>query len=170
MTHQRRSGGKGSAIVTFQDWTKVTAKKDAFLANRKNKKRFIAMLQRHLSKSGCRTFASWGWCRCSYRQNSDRLCRDASHSARRRWYRSVSATLLSHESRRQRLVLSARGKGQINFAVRPNQINFAVRLGDGKLMFFSFFYFFFLVFFLVTRNEENIMLSCPQSIRRSKMN
>ena len=34
---------------------KVTAKTDAFLANTENKKRFIAMLQRHLSKSGCHT-------------------------------------------------------------------------------------------------------------------
>ena len=35
---------KGSATVTFQDGMKVTAKKDTFLANTENKKRFIAML------------------------------------------------------------------------------------------------------------------------------
>ena len=44
MTHQRRSAEKGSATVTFQDGMKVTAKKDTFLANTENKKRFIAML------------------------------------------------------------------------------------------------------------------------------
>ena len=60
MTHQRRSAGKGSATVTFQDWMKVTAKKDAFLANTENKKRFIAMLQRHLSESGCSTLQAKG--------------------------------------------------------------------------------------------------------------
>ena len=60
MTHQRRSAGKGSATVTFQDWMKVTAKKDAFLANTENKKRFIAMLQRHLSESGCSTLQAEG--------------------------------------------------------------------------------------------------------------
>ena len=37
MTYQRRSAGKGSATVTFQDGIKVTAKKDAFLANPENK-------------------------------------------------------------------------------------------------------------------------------------
>ena len=41
----------GSATVTFQDGMKVTAKKNAFLANTEKKKRFIAMLQRHLSES-----------------------------------------------------------------------------------------------------------------------
>ena len=39
---------------------KVTAKKDALLANTENKKQFIAMLQRHLSKSGCRTLQAEG--------------------------------------------------------------------------------------------------------------
>ena len=39
---------------------KVTAKKYAFLANTENKKRFIAMLQRHLSKSGSHTLQSEG--------------------------------------------------------------------------------------------------------------
>lgn len=51
MTHQRHSAGKGSATVTFQDGMKVTAKKDAFLANTEKKKLFIAMLQGHLSES-----------------------------------------------------------------------------------------------------------------------
>ena len=36
------------------------AKKDAFLANTDNKKRFIAMLQRHLSESGFSTLQSEG--------------------------------------------------------------------------------------------------------------
>ena len=59
--------------------------------------------------------ASWGWCRCSYRQNSGPIYRDASHSAgiRRRWYRFFSVTLLSHKSRWQWLVLSARAKSQL---------------------------------------------------------
>ena len=39
---------------------KVTAKKDAFLANTENKKRFIAMLQRHLLEIGCRTLQAEG--------------------------------------------------------------------------------------------------------------
>ena len=60
MTHQRRSAGKGSAPVTFQDGMKVTAKRDAFLANTEKKKRFIAMLQRYLSESGCRTLQAEG--------------------------------------------------------------------------------------------------------------
>ena len=55
--------------------------------------------------------ASWEWCRCSCRQNSGRLCRDAFHSARRRWYQSVSVTLLSYESRWQ--WLSARATSQL---------------------------------------------------------
>ena len=60
MTHQRRSAGKGSATVTFQDGMKVTAKKDAFLANTDNKQRFITMLQRHLSEIGCHTLQAEG--------------------------------------------------------------------------------------------------------------
>ena len=60
MSHQRRSAGKGSATATFQDGMKVTAKRDAFLANTEKKKRFIAMLQRHLSESGCRTLQAEG--------------------------------------------------------------------------------------------------------------
>ena len=60
MTHQRRSAGKGSATVTLQDGMKVTAKRDAFLANTEKKKRFIAMLQRYLSESGCRTLQAEG--------------------------------------------------------------------------------------------------------------
>ena len=43
MTHQRRSAGKGSANVTFQDGIKVTAEKVAFLANTEKKMRFIVM-------------------------------------------------------------------------------------------------------------------------------
>ena len=60
MTHQRRSARTWSATVTFQDGMKVTAKKDAFLANRENKKRFIVMLQRHLLESGGRTLQAEG--------------------------------------------------------------------------------------------------------------
>ena len=60
MTHQRCSAGKESATVTFRDGMKVTAKKDVFLANTENKKRFIAMLQRHLSESGCHTLQAEG--------------------------------------------------------------------------------------------------------------
>ena len=37
-----------------------TARKDTFLANTESKKRFIAMLQRHLSESGCRTLQAEG--------------------------------------------------------------------------------------------------------------
>ena len=47
-------------IMTFQDGMKVTAKKDALLANTENKKRFTAMLRRHLSESGCRTLHTEG--------------------------------------------------------------------------------------------------------------
>ena len=60
MTHQRRSAGKGSSTVTFQDGMKVTAKKDAFLSNTEDKKRFIVMLQRHLLESGGRTLQAEG--------------------------------------------------------------------------------------------------------------
>ena len=34
---------------------KVTMKRDAFLANTQNKKRFITLLRGHLEDSGCRT-------------------------------------------------------------------------------------------------------------------
>jgi hypothetical protein len=44
MTHQRRSAGKVGATVSFEDGMKVTMKKDAFLANTQNKKRFITRL------------------------------------------------------------------------------------------------------------------------------
>ena len=39
---------------------KLEAKKDSFLANTENKKRFIAMLQRHLPKSCCHTLQAEG--------------------------------------------------------------------------------------------------------------
>ena len=60
MTHQRRSAGKTSATVTFSDGMKVTLKKDAFLSNTENKKRFITMLRRFLQEVGCHTIQAEG--------------------------------------------------------------------------------------------------------------
>lgn len=58
MTRLRRSAGKAGATVTFQDDMKLTMKKDAFLSNTDNKKRFLAMLQRYLSEAGYTTLQS----------------------------------------------------------------------------------------------------------------
>ena len=53
MTHQRRSKGNAGTTVTFPGDTPVTMKKDQFLANRQNKKRFISMLSEELAKKNC---------------------------------------------------------------------------------------------------------------------
>ena len=50
MTHQRRSKGNAGTTVTFTGDTPVTMKKDQFLANRQNKKRFISMLSERVSE------------------------------------------------------------------------------------------------------------------------
>ena len=55
MTHQRRSKGNAGTTVTFTGDTLVTMKKDQFLANRQNKKRFISMLSEELAKKNGET-------------------------------------------------------------------------------------------------------------------
>lgn len=55
MTQQRRSSGKVGTTVTFEEDMKVTTKKDVFLANTKNKQRFLTMLSRSLSHRQCET-------------------------------------------------------------------------------------------------------------------
>ncbi|CAH3108670.1 unnamed protein product, partial [Porites lobata] len=60
MTHQRRAAGKAGATVTFTENMKVTLKKDNFLANPKNKQRFINMLSRFLQEDNCPTYHAEG--------------------------------------------------------------------------------------------------------------
>ena len=60
MTHQRRAAGKAGATVTFTENMNVTLKKDTFLANPKNKQRFINMLSRFLQEDNCPTFHDEG--------------------------------------------------------------------------------------------------------------
>lgn len=60
MTHQRRAAGKAGATVTFTENMKVTLKKDNFLANPKNKQRFINMLSRFLQEDNCPTYRAEG--------------------------------------------------------------------------------------------------------------
>ena len=60
MTHQRRAAGKAGATVTFTENMKVTLKKDNFLANPNNKKRFINMLSRFLQEDNCATYHAEG--------------------------------------------------------------------------------------------------------------
>ena len=60
MTHQRRAAGKAGATVTFTENMKVTLKKDNFLANPKNKQRFINMLSRFLKEDNCPTYHAKG--------------------------------------------------------------------------------------------------------------
>ena len=60
MTHQRRAAGKAGATVTFTENMKVTLKKDNFLANPKNKQRFINMLSRFLQEDNCPTYHTEG--------------------------------------------------------------------------------------------------------------
>lgn len=60
MTNQRRAAGKAGATVTFTENMKVTLKKDNFLANPNNKKRFINMLSRFLQEDNCATYHAEG--------------------------------------------------------------------------------------------------------------
>ena len=60
MTHQRRAAGKAGAIVTFTENMKVTLKKDNYLANPKNKQRFINMLSRFPQEDNCPTYHAEG--------------------------------------------------------------------------------------------------------------
>ena len=60
MSHQRRAAGKAEATVTFTENMKVTLKKDNFLANPKNKQRFINMLSRFLQENNCPTYHAEG--------------------------------------------------------------------------------------------------------------
>ena len=60
MTHQRRAAGKAGATVTFTENMNVTLKKDTFLANPKNKQRFINTLSRFLQEDNCPTFHAEG--------------------------------------------------------------------------------------------------------------
>ena len=55
-----RSAGKTSTTVTFTDDMTVTMKKDSFLSNAENKKRFIAMLRWYLAEDGCETLQAVG--------------------------------------------------------------------------------------------------------------
>ena len=60
MTHQRRATGKAGATVTFTENMKVTLTKDNFLANPKNKQRFINMPSRFLQDDNCPTYHAKG--------------------------------------------------------------------------------------------------------------
>ena len=60
MTHQIRSKCNAGTTVTFTGDTPVTMKKDQFLANRQNKKRFISMLSEELAKKDCETHHASG--------------------------------------------------------------------------------------------------------------
>ena len=53
MTHQRRSNGKAGKTVTFTADMNLTMTKDTFLANQKNKQRFINMVSEELRKNNC---------------------------------------------------------------------------------------------------------------------
>ena len=53
MTHQRRSNGNAGTTVTFTGDTPVTLKTDPLMAYRKNKQRFIFMLNEELTKKNC---------------------------------------------------------------------------------------------------------------------
>ena len=55
LTHQRRAAEKAGATVTFTENMKVTLQKNNFLANPKNKQRFISMLSRFLQEDDCPT-------------------------------------------------------------------------------------------------------------------
>ena len=61
MTHQRRSKGNAGTTVTFTGDTPVTMKKDQYLANRQDKKRFISMLSEELAKKNCETHHASGY-------------------------------------------------------------------------------------------------------------
>ena len=52
ITHQRRSRGKQYATIHFTSVMKVKGKKEDFLSNLKNKKRFIDMLIHHFIENG----------------------------------------------------------------------------------------------------------------------
>ena len=60
MTHQRRSKGKASTTVTFTADMTCTIKKEQFLANKKNKQRFIFMLSAALQDKNCETYHASG--------------------------------------------------------------------------------------------------------------
>ena len=53
MTHQRRTKGKVGAGVTFTDEMQVTQKKEVFLANKRNKEKFLQMLTEYLKLVEC---------------------------------------------------------------------------------------------------------------------
>ena len=56
MTHQRRAAGKAGATVTLSEDMTVTLTKDNFLANPKNKQRFINMQSRFLEEDNFPTY------------------------------------------------------------------------------------------------------------------
>ena len=60
MTQLMRSTGKTSVTVTFTDDMTITMKKDSFLSNAENKRRFIAMLRQYLADDGCDTLQAVG--------------------------------------------------------------------------------------------------------------
>ena len=60
MTQQRRAGGKADATVTFAESMKVTLKKEVFLSNPRNKRRFINMLSWCLQQSNCPKYQAKG--------------------------------------------------------------------------------------------------------------
>ena len=60
MTHQRRAAGKAGATVTFSEDMKLTLTKDNFLANPKNKQRFINMQSRFLEEDNFPTYHAEG--------------------------------------------------------------------------------------------------------------
>lgn len=75
MTHQRRAAGKTGATVTFTEDMEVSLKKDNFLANSKNKQRFINMLSQFLQENNCPTYHAEDEADVfTDRQDSHRIC------------------------------------------------------------------------------------------------
>ena len=60
MTHQRWARGNAGATVTFTADMPITMKKEQFLANQRNKQRFIFMLSEELQKKNCKTHHASG--------------------------------------------------------------------------------------------------------------
>ena len=60
MTQQRRAGGTADATVTFAESMKVNLKKEVFLSNPRNKRRFINMLSWCLQQNNCPKYQAKG--------------------------------------------------------------------------------------------------------------
>ena len=60
MTQQSRAGGTADATVTFAESMKVNLKKEVFLSNPRNKRRFINMLSWCLQQNNCPKYQAKG--------------------------------------------------------------------------------------------------------------